>query len=582
MFRFENPSYLYFLAIIPLLAILHYATDLLRRRRLKRYGDPDLLKALMPDVSVWRRELKFWLVTAAFGMMIVCLARPQYGTKIDTRTRKGIEAIIALDVSNSMLAEDVKPSRLDKSKLLISSLVDKMVDDKVGLIVYAGDAYTQLPITSDYVSAKMFLDNISPDMIAVQGTDIARAIDLATHSFTQQEGVGRAIFVITDGEDNEGGAVEAAREAQKKGMAVYVLGVGSPEGSPIPLPGSNRYITDNAGNTVVSKLNEDMCRQIAQAGGGAYIYVDNSSSAQSALQRHVDKLAKAEMESVLYSEYDEHFRDFAWAALVLLFIDILFLARKNRIINRFKLFRVPSRGAALFAILFLSALAPSTLGLDNGVAAQKKNDRYFVRHGNRFYRDSTYAKAQVDYQKAIEKDNTNPVAHYNLGNAQLMQGQPKEAMKSYETAARLQKDKLRGAQAYHNMGVIFQSQKQYAEAIECYKNALRRNPKDDETRYNLALCQHQLQNQQQDQNNKDDQQGKDDQRQDQQQQQDQQKQQQQQQDQQQQQPQQEQPKMSKENAEQLLQAAQQEEKSTQEKVNKAQQQPQRRQLEKQW
>ena len=209
MFRFENPLYLYFLVIIPLLALLHYGTDLLRRRRLRTYGEMALLRPLMPDVSRWRRELKFWLVNMALAMMIVCMARPQYGTKIDTRTRKGIEAIIAVDVSNSMLAQDVTPSRLMKAKLLISSLVDNMVDDKIGLIVFAGDAYTQLPITSDYVSAKMFLDNIDPSMIAVQGTDIARAIELATHSFTQQEGVGRAIFVITDGEDNEGGAVEA-------------------------------------------------------------------------------------------------------------------------------------------------------------------------------------------------------------------------------------------------------------------------------------------------------------------------------------------------------------------------------------
>lgn len=569
MFRFENPIYLYALAIIPLLALLHYGTEVLRHRRLKSYGDLDLLKALIPDVSRWRRELKFWLVAGALAMMIVCWARPQYGTKIDTHKRHGIEAIIALDVSNSMLAQDVSPSRLEKSKMLISSLVDNMTDDKVGLVVFAGDAYTQLPITSDYVSAKMFLDNISPAMISVQGTDIARAIELATHSFTQQEGVGRAILVITDGEDNEGGAVEAAREALKQGMKTYVLGVGSPEGSPIPALGTNGYMTDNAGNTVVSKLNEDMCREIAQAGGGAYIYVDNSSSAQSALQKYVDKLAKADMEAVLYSEYDEHFSDFAWLALLLLLIDVLLLARKNRVFGRFHLFRVSSKVAVLFFAFVLAVPA----------SAQKKNDRYFIRHGNRFYRDSLYTKAQVDYQKAIEKDNTNAVAHYNLGNAQLMQGQPKDAMKSYETAARMQTDKLRAAQIYHNMGVILQSQKQFPEAIECYRNALRRNPTDDETRYNLVLCMHQLQNQDQnqDQNNKDDQQGKDDKKQDQQQQDEQQKQQQQDE-----QQQQEQPKMSKENAEQLLKAAQQEERQTQDKVNKAQQKPQRRQLEKQW
>ena len=570
MFRFENPIALYALLLIPLLVLVHYAMIIRQRRRLRRYGDPELLKELMPDVSRWRPEVKFWLLTAAFAMMVFCLARPQYGTKIDTRKRKGIEAVIALDVSNSMMAEDVSPSRLDKSKMLISNLVSHMTDDKVGLIVYAGEAYTQLPITSDYVSAQMFLDNISPAMVSVQGTDIARAIDLASRSFTQQEGVGRAIFVITDGEDNEGGAVEAAAAALKKGMSVFVLGVGSPEGSPIPMPGSNRYITDNAGNTVVSKLNEEMCRQIASAGGGAYIYVDNSSSAQSALQKHVDKLAKKEMESTIYSEFDEHFRDFAWIALALLVLELMLLARKSPMFRNVRLFRPRAAALLLFAL---------TMAL----SAEAKNDRDYIRSGNRLYRDSLFAKAQVDYQKALEINPRNPQAHFNLGNAFLMQGQPKEAMKSYEEAVKCNTSKVRKAQAYHNAGVILQSQKQFAEAIECYKNALRRNPDDDETRYNLALCQHQLKKQQQNggQDNKDDQNGKDDQKQEQKQ--EQQKQQQQQQDEQQkQEQQQEQPKMSKENAEQLLRAAMQEEKSTQDKVKKAQQKPQRKQLEKQW
>jgi Ca-activated chloride channel family protein len=338
MFRFANPLYLYLLAVIPLLALLHYGTELLRRKRLRAYGDPSLLKALMPDVSRWRRELKFWLLNAALAMLVLSLARPQYGTRLDTRTRRGIEAIIALDVSNSMMAEDVTPSRLSKSKMLISNLVDNMVDDKVGLIVYAGDAYTQLPITSDYVSAKMFLDNISPAMISVQGTDIARAIELATHSFTQQEGVGRAIFVITDGEDNEGGAVAAAQAAAKKGMHVYVLGVGSPEGAPIPIPGSNRYITDNAGNTVISKLNEDMCREIAQAGGGIYVRCDNSNTATKAIQKELDKLATQEIETTTYTDYNEQFQSFALIALLLLVIDFFIFNRKNKSLTKLDIF----------------------------------------------------------------------------------------------------------------------------------------------------------------------------------------------------------------------------------------------------
>lgn len=339
MFRFGEPLYLYLLLLIPLLVAGHYLTNYLRIKRLKRYGDMELLKALMPDVSKYRPEVKFWLMAGALALLIVTLARPQFGTKVDTRKRQGIEAIIAMDISNSMLAQDVTPSRLDKAKMLVSSIVDQMTDDKIGLIVYAGEAYTQLPITSDYVSAKMFLETISPSLITTQGTDIKQAIDLAMKSFTPNQDVSKAIFVITDGEDNEGGAVEMAREAAKHGIKVYVLGIGLPEGAPIPMPGASGYMLDQSGNTVISKLNEQMCREIAEAGQGAYIYVDNSSSAQTALSGYVDKLAKKEMESVIYSEYDEQFQALALLALVLLVMEILIMSRKNPLFKGIKLFR---------------------------------------------------------------------------------------------------------------------------------------------------------------------------------------------------------------------------------------------------
>lgn len=339
MFRFEEPLYLYMLVLIPLLAGLHYFTNYIRCKRLKRYGDVELLKALMPDVSNVRREVKTWLMLAALALLIVTLARPQFGTKVDTRKRQGIEAIIAMDVSNSMLAQDVTPSRLDKAKMLVSSIVDKMTDDKIGLIVYAGEAYTQLPITSDYVSAKMFLETISPSMITTQGTDIKQAIDLAMKSFTPNQDVSKAIFVITDGEDNEGGAAEMAKAAAEKGIKVYVLGVGSPQGAPIPVSGRSDYMVDNEGNVVVSKLNEQMCREIAAAGNGAYIYVDNSSSAQEELSAYVDKLAKKDMESVIYSEYDEQFQAVALLALLLLVVDLVIMERKNPLFKGIKLFR---------------------------------------------------------------------------------------------------------------------------------------------------------------------------------------------------------------------------------------------------
>ena len=328
MFRFESSQYLYLIAFQLLLVALHYYSLYRRRKSLRRYGEPDLVRQLYVDVSRIRPEVKFWLAQAALLCFIVALARPQYGTKVETRERQGIEAIIALDVSNSMLAEDVKPNRLQKAKM--------MKDDKIGLIVFAGQAFTQLPITSDYVSAKMFLETISPSMINVQGTDIAAAIRLAMRSFTPQDDVSRAIFVITDGEDNEEQGIEAAKEAAKMGLRIYVLGIGDPAGAPVPIEGTNQYITDQQGNIVMSKLSEEMCREIARAGNGSYIYVDNSSSAQKKLSEQLDRLAKSTIESQIYSEFDEQFQGFLLLGLLFLFIDALLLERRNRRLHVFQ------------------------------------------------------------------------------------------------------------------------------------------------------------------------------------------------------------------------------------------------------
>lgn len=339
MFRFADPNFLYLLILLPLLAVFYVYSNIRYKQRLRKYGDPDLLKTLMPEVSYYRPMLKFWLMWLALGLAIVMLARPQFGTKLEKVKRSGIETIIALDISNSMLSEDVQPSRLQKSKALVSRLVNGFKDDKVGLIIFAGEAFTQLPITSDYISAKMFLESISPSLISSQGTNVGEAIRLAMKSFTPQEQVGRAIIVITDGENHEGGAVEAAQEAASKGMKVYVLGVGSPEGAPIPIEGTNDYRKDNEGNVIVTRLNEQMCREIAQAGKGAYIRVDNSSSAQNLLQKEINKLAKADLESTVYSNYNEQFPMIAWMILLFLVIEILILDKKNPLFKNFKLFR---------------------------------------------------------------------------------------------------------------------------------------------------------------------------------------------------------------------------------------------------
>lgn len=340
MFRFGDPIYLYLLIVLPFLAAFYLYANYRRRKRIRQYGDPELLAHLMPTVSKYRPDVKFWLVWSALAVAIFMLARPQFGSKMETVKRQGIETVVALDISNSMLAEDVTPSRLEKSKRLISRLVETFNNDKVAMIVFAGEAFTQLPITSDYISAKMFLSSISPSLISTQGTDIRGAIDLAMKSFTPQEEVGRAVVLITDGENHEGGAVEAAKEAAKKGVRVFVLGIGSPDGSPIPTtPGSNDFRRDKDGNVVVTRLNEQMCQEIAQAGNGMYIRVDNTNNAEKALNAEINKLAKADVETKVFTEFDEQFQVLAWIVLLLLVADILLLERKNPLFKNVKLFK---------------------------------------------------------------------------------------------------------------------------------------------------------------------------------------------------------------------------------------------------
>ena len=569
MFRFEDPIYLYALVLIPLLAILRFLLVRQQKKRLRKFGDRELVRQLTPDVSRFRPLVKYSLLLTALALLIVMIARPQFGTKINREKRTGIETIIALDVSNSMLAEDVAPSRLDRSKMMVENLVDNFTNDKIGLIVFAGDAFIQLPITSDYVSAKMFLSSISPSMIATQGTDIAKAISMASHSFTQQEGVGKAIIVITDGEDHEGGALEAAKEAKDKGMRVYILGVGSTKGAPIPT-GNGDYMKDNTGQTVMTGLNEQMCREIAQAGGGAYIHVENNSNAQDQLDHELNKLAKKEIESTVYSDYDEQFQAVGILVLLLLIIEICILDVKNPLLKNVSLFK---RNKKVVAIL-IALLVSTTI--------QAQTDRLLVRQGNKQFRAGNYAEAEVSYRKAVEKNPRNAQAIFNLGNALLGQRKDSAAVSQFEQAAKLETNPIRKSQAYHNIGVVCQGQKQFAQAIEAYKESLRNNPADDETRYNLELCKRQQQQQNQDQQNqqnKDNKDQKDKDKKDQQKQ-DQDKKDQQKQDQKQQQ--QDKQQMSKENAEQMLNAAIQEEKQTQERMKKALQQPNRRSLQKNW
>jgi len=338
MFRFAHIELLWLLLLVPVLIVCHILYTKYKQRQLMSFGDPELLKVLMPNASKIRPHVKFALQMTALTLLIFAIARPQYGTKETSVKRQGIEVMVALDISNSMLAEDVAPNRLDRAKQMLSKMVDKMVDDKMGLVVFAGDAFTQLPITCDYVSAKMFLQSISPDLIPAQGTAIGTAINTAMRSFGSEETeASRAIILITDGENHEDDAAGAAKAAAEKGINVFVVGIGKPEGSPIP-DGHGGFKKDRSGTVVVSRLNEEMCKEIAAAGKGMYVRADNTNTASRALQQELDKLGKTEIETKVYTDYNEQYQSFVLLALLLLVIDYFVFSRKNKAITRLNLF----------------------------------------------------------------------------------------------------------------------------------------------------------------------------------------------------------------------------------------------------
>lgn len=339
MFRFARPEYLYLLILVPVLLGFFYYALIIKSKRLKALGNKTLLQGLMPEASRVRPRVKFYLLLTALILSIFMMAGPQFGSKLEKQKRQGVELVIAVDVSNSMLAGDLKPDRMSRAKRVLSGLIDNLQNDKVALMIFAGDAYVQMPLTTDVSSAKMFLSNINPGMVPIQGTAIGMAIKRSMQLFSSTDAnVGKNIIIITDGENHEDDAVGMAREALKYGITVNVLGVGTPEGAPIPIAGTNSFRKDKDGNVVVTKLNENMCAEIATAGGGMYVRVDNSSAAVRALSSELEKLSKSEIESQVYSQYNEQYIAIAWIVLVLLVIECLFLERKNPLFKNIKLF----------------------------------------------------------------------------------------------------------------------------------------------------------------------------------------------------------------------------------------------------
>jgi len=328
---FAQPEYLYLLFVIPAITALFALLQMQRKNRLRSFGNPDFIKQFMPDVSVVRPYIKFILLMLALAVLIIALARPQFGQREETVESKGLDIMIAIDISNSMLAQDVSPNRLGRAGQILAQLLNRMENNRIGLVVFAGDAFVQMPVTADYAAANIFLSTIAPDLIAAQGTAIGAAIERSLQSFDPQSEAGKAIILITDGENHEDDAVAQAKQAARAGVKLIVVGIGTPEGAPIPLrPNSSDFRRDRQGNIVVTRLNEMMAQEIARAGNGIYLHADQTNRALDAIQTALADLDKA---AVISQNYKEQAVLFLWLVLILLIIELLILDRKSRFAN---------------------------------------------------------------------------------------------------------------------------------------------------------------------------------------------------------------------------------------------------------
>ncbi|RLD36036.1 MAG: hypothetical protein DRI74_09820 [Bacteroidetes bacterium] len=340
MIRFEDITYLYWLGAIPVFFLFFYWMILQRKIRIKKMGEANLIERLTPNRPKQKLWVKFFLYSLAYAFIIIGLANPQIGSKLEKVERKGVDLMIALDVSNSMLAQDIKPNRLARAKRAISKLVDKLQGDRIGIVVFAGRAYTQLPITADYSAAKLFINTIDTDVVPTQGTSIGQAINLSMEAFqdTKHE---KAIIVITDGEDHDDDPVVAAEAAVKQGASVYTIGVGLPEGAPIPVFSNGKQIgfkKDLSGKTVVTKLDEITLQKVAAAGKGIYVRANNTTAGLKDVFDRINKMEKQKYETKVFSDYEDRFQYFLGIALLILILEVFVSDKKSRWSGKFNIF----------------------------------------------------------------------------------------------------------------------------------------------------------------------------------------------------------------------------------------------------
>ncbi|MDD4142700.1 MAG: VWA domain-containing protein [Bacteroidales bacterium] len=587
LFRFENPDVLYWLFAIIAIVTIIIVVEFRRKQKIDKIGDKKMVDRLLSGTSAKLRITKYILFVFVYVLLIIGLANPQVGSKVETVERKGVDLVVALDISNSMLAEDIKPSRLERAKQAISTLLDNMKNDRIGLVVFAGKAYQQLPLTSDYGAVKLILSTVNPSFIDVQGTALADAIDIAASSFNESNH-SKAIIVITDGENHIGDAVASAKKAAQAGIKVHTIGIGLLDGTPIPVVQNGRnigYRKDKNGATVVTKLDENTLIKVAEAGDGSYVRANTARVGLKKIFDDINKMDATVFDTKKVTDYKDEFQYFVGAALLLFVIMILL---PNRTYGRFNVNKLLSKHAAVFLFLLLLP-----------VMAVCQNPRHDARRGNTFMKKGDFQKAEIKYRKALETDPLFIEAEFNLGNSLYEEENYQDAAISYMSTAERSKDNKQKALSYYNLGNSMYNTEKYPEALEAYKQSLRLDPNNNDARYNMLMTKKKLdQNGQQNNSNRDqqnqDQQNQDQQNQDQQNQ-DQQQQDQQNQDQQQDQQNQDQQQgqqgdeqqgeemnISKEDAERMLEAMKSDEKKTLMKVQEQKTQGKKIKIDKDW
>ena len=468
MFNFEHNEYLLALAAVPLLLLIFMLAIIRKKRIAKKLGDPALVKELTRQYHPGKFSLKFVLLLFGFIAAIVAFANIRSADANEQVKRNGIDVMIALDVSNSMLAQDITPTRLDRAKQVITRIIDKLGDDRVGLVIFAGKAYLQMPLTADHGSAKLYLSSASPQSVPTQGTVIGEALKMCYLTFNNADKKYKSVLLFSDGEDHDEGAIELATKMAADGVVIHTVGVGSLEGSSINDPETGGLKKDMAGNIIVTKLNETPLQKIASVANGQYQLFSTTDKVVSGIVSQLKTMDQRNVQDESLLNYKSFFQYFLALALLLLLAELFISERRKFIIIK------KIKPAVTLACLFLFSA---------NLFAQK--DKELVKQGNEYYKKREYPSAIDAYRKAAEMNPENQAAMYNLGSALYKNGDSSKAITAYEMGIKSAKVPVDKSNAYYNKGVILHNSNKLPECIEAYKSALRINPNDEDARQNL-------------------------------------------------------------------------------------------------